>query len=321
MKALVLEEKNVTPRLMDAVDPKVSQGQVLVDLKAASLNHRDAWILKGQYPGIKLPLILGSDGVGLLDGKEVVIQPGVDWGNDERCQGKNYQILGLPQNGTFAERVAVKHQQVFSKPGHLIMEEAAALPLAGLTAYRVLFVRCKAQPGEKLLVTGAGGGVALFCIQFALKVGLEVYVTSGSVDKIVKAKKLGIAGAANYKLENWPDNLKKQAGGFDIIIDGAGGADFGQLIKLCNPGGRIGIYGGTNGAVPNFSPQPVFWKQLSILGSTMGSEHDFSKMLEFVNEHKIVPIVDSIFRLDEGEKAFERMRTGQQFGKIVLKIP
>ncbi len=306
---------------MDAVDPKVSQGQVLVDLKAASLNHRDAWILKGQYPGIKLPLILGSDGVGLLDGKEVVIQPGVDWGNDERCQGKNYQILGLPQNGTFAERVAVKHQQVFSKPGHLIMEEAAALPLAGLTAYRVLFVRCKAQPGEKLLVTGAGGGVALFCIQFALKVGLEVYVTSGSVDKIVKAKKLGIAGAANYKLENWPDNLKKQAGGFDIIIDGAGGADFGQLIKLCNPGGRIGIYGGTNGAVPNFSPQPVFWKQLSILGSTMGSEHDFSKMLEFVNEHKIVPIVDSIFRLDEGEKAFERMRTGQQFGKIVLKIP
>jgi NADPH:quinone reductase-like Zn-dependent oxidoreductase len=200
------------------------------------------------------------------------------------------------------------------------MEEAAALPLAGLTAYRVLFVRCKAHPGEKLLVTGAGGGVALFCIQFALKMGLEVYVTSGSDDKIVKAKKLGIAGAANYKLESWPDKLKKQAGGFDIIIDGAGGGDFGQLIKLCNPGGRIGIYGGTNGTVPNFSPQHVFWKQLSILGSTMGSDQDFAEMLDFVSQHKIVPVIDSVYSLRESEKAFGRMEKGEQFGKIVLKI-
>ena len=322
MKALVLEEKNVAPRLMEVATPTaVSECQVVINLKAASLNHRDIWIMKGQYPGVKFPLILGSDGVGQLDGEEVVIQPGIDWGNNERCQGKDYQILGLPQNGTFAERVAVKHQQVFSKPGHLSMEEAAALPLAGLTAYRALFTRCKALRGEKLLVTGAGGGVALFCIQFALKVGLEVYVTSGSDDKIARAKKLGIAGAANYKLENWPDSLKKQAGGFDIVVDGAGGADFSQLIKLCNPGGRIGTYGGTNGTAPNFSMQPIFWKQLSILGSTMGSDNDFAKMLDFVNEHKIVPIVDSIFRLEEGEKAFDRMVTGQQFGKIVLKIP
>ena len=320
MKALVFEEQNVTPYFKDMDVPMAGTGQALVELKAASLNHRDVWIMKGQYPNIKLPLILGSDGVGLLGGKEVIIQPGAGWGDNERCQGNAYQILGLPKNGTFAEQVVVEQRQIFPKPPHLNMEEAAALPLAGLTAYRVLFSRCKAREGEKLLVTGAGGGVALFCIQFAIKAGLDVFVTSGSDDKIESAKKLGVAGAANYRSENWPVSLKEQAGGFDIVIDGAGGADFTNLVKLCNPGGRIGIYGGTNGGVPNFSPQPVFWKQLSILGSTMGSDHDFSEMLDFVNRHNIVPIVDSVFNLKEGGKAFERMEKGQQFGKIVLKI-
>ncbi len=320
MKALVLEEKNLPLRTVEVAHPVVGKGQVLVELKAASLNHRDVWIMKGQYPGIKYPLILGSDGAGLLDGKEVLIQPGVGWGDHEGFQGSGYQILGLPQNGTFAEEVAVQQQQVFSKPAHLSMEEAAALPLAGLTAYRVLFARCKAQPEEKVLVTGAGGGVALFCIQFALKAGLEVYATSGADEKIAKAKKLGVAGAVNYKVETWAESLKSQSGGFDVIIDGAGGTSFNQLVKLCNPGARIGIYGGTTGSIPNFSPQPIFWKQLSILGSTMGSDRDFAKMLDFVNLHKIVPIIDSVFRLEEGDRAFKRMEAGEQFGKIVINM-
>lgn len=320
MKALVLEEKNATPRVKDTGAPITSTGQVLVNLRAASLNHRDLWIVKGLYPRIEFPLIPGSDGVGVLDGKEVIIQPGTGWGDNEGFQGPKYRILGLPSNGTFAEQVVVEQEQIFPKPPHLRNEEAAALPLAGLTAYRVLFSRCKAQAGEKLLVTGAGGGVALFCIQFAISAGLEVYVTSGSDEKIERAKKMGVVGAANYKSESWQSSLQEQAAGFDIVIDGAGGADFPSLVKLCNLGGRIGVYGGTNGAVPNFSPQPVFWKQLSILGSTMGSQHDFSEMLDFVNKHKIVPIVDSIFELEEGKKAFERMEEGLQFGKIVLKI-
>jgi len=307
-------------RAMEVAHPGVGKDQVLVELKASSLNHRDVWIAKGQYPGIKVPLILGSDGAGLLDGKEVLMQPGVDWGDQEGFQGSGYQILGLPQNGTFAEEVAVRQQQIFSKPAHLSMEEAAALPLAGLTAYRVLFARCKAQPEEKVLVTGAGGGVALFCIQFAMKAGLEVYATSGSNEKIAKVKKLGAAGAANYKVETWAESLKSQSGGFDVIIDGAGGASFNQLVKLCNPGGRIGIYGGTTGPIPNFSPQPIFWKQLSIHGSTMGSDRDFVEMLDFVNLHKIVPIIDSVFRLEEGDQAFKRLEAGEQFGKIVINM-
>ena len=153
-----------------------------------------------------------------------------------------------------------------------------------------------------------------------MKAGLEVYVTSGSDAKIVKALDLGVAGAANYKLEIWPETLKKLTGGFDVIVDGAGGTDFANLVKLCNPGGRIGVYGGTNGAIPNFSPQPIFWKQLSILGSTMGSDHDFAEMLDFVNKHKIVPVIDSIFSLENGSDAFERMEKAEQFGKIVIKI-
>ncbi|MCF8244674.1 MAG: zinc-binding dehydrogenase [Saprospiraceae bacterium] len=320
MNALLLDKKDTAPRLRSVKAPIAQQGQVVVKIKAASLNHRDIWIVKGLYPGIELPVIMGSDGAGLLDGKEVIIQPGNGWGEDERCQGNTYQILGLPRNGTFAEFVLVESSQIFPKPPHLSMEEAAALPLSGLTAYRVLFTRCKAQAGEKLLVTGAGGGVALFCIQFALRAGVEVYVTSGSDKKISRVKEMGVSGAANYKSENWPSILKKQAGGFDIVIDGAGGADFSSLVKLCNPGGRIGVYGGSIGAVPNFSPQPVFWKQLSILGSTMGSDNDFTEMLDFVNKHRIVPIVDSVFELEEGDKAFERLEKGHQFGKIALKI-
>ncbi|MCC6726518.1 MAG: zinc-binding dehydrogenase [Saprospiraceae bacterium] len=321
MKALVLEEKNQLPRYTEREVPALAQDGVWVEIKAASLNHRDVWIMKGQYAGLKYPVIPGSDGAGFFEGKEVILQPGSGWGSDKKFQANSYQILGLPSDGTFSERVQVQRSQIFPKPPHLSMEEAAALPLAGLTAYRVLFSRCNAQAKEKLLVTGAGGGVALFCIQFALKAGLEVYVTSGEDSKIDKVKAMGVQGGANYKSGDWVGELKRQSGGFDLIIDGAGGPDFANLIKLANPGARIGIYGGTNGAVPNFSLQPVFWKQLSILGSTMGSEQDFADMLAFVNAHQIVPVLDSVFDLADGAKAFERMEHGQQFGKIVLKMP
>jgi zinc-binding alcohol dehydrogenase/oxidoreductase len=320
MKALVLNEKNSLPQLQEIENPLITMSEALVEIKAASLNHRDIWIMKGQYPGLRFPLIPGSDGAGIFDGKEVVIQPGRGWGADERFQSNDYQILGLPQNGTFAEWVSVEQRQIFPKPSHLSMEEAAALPLAGLTAYRVLFSRCRAKAGEKLLVTGTGGGVAMFCVQFAVKAGLEVFVTSGDDGKISKAVELGASGGANYKSEGWAEELKMQAGGFDILIDGAGGSDFLSLVKLANLGGRIGIYGGTRGAVPNFSPQPIFWKQLSILGSTMGSDQDFAAMLDFVNQHKLVPVVDSVFDLKDGVSAFKRMEQGAQFGKIVLKI-
>lgn len=321
MKALVLKEEGKYPGLAEVVKPQAGLSEVLVRMKAAALNHRDVYIMQGLYPNVRYPLIPGSDGAGIAaNDREVIFQPGIHWGDDERMQSRDYHILGLPTNGTFSEYIAVGEGQIFEKPSHLTFEEAAALPLAGLTAFRVLFARCKADTGEKILITGVGGGVALFCCQFALAAGLEVFVTSGSETKIASALKLGVHGAANYKSPDWPEKLKAQAGGFDVIIDSAGGDGFADLARLCNPGGRIGIYGGSNGIVSNFSPQPIFWKQISIFGSTMGSDQDFANMLEFVNHHKIVPVVDSVFSLEEGAKAFERMGKGEQFGKIVLRI-
>lgn len=320
MRALVLQDKNSTPTILEMPAPVAADGEVVVSVVAASLNHRDVWIQKGLYPGLRYPVVPGSDGAGLLDGREVIIQPGVDWGDSALAQSVDYKILGLPANGTFAEKVVVRQSQIYDKPGHLSFEAAAALPLAGLTAFRTLFTRCRAQVGDKVLVTGAGGGVAMFCVQFAIKAGLEVYVTSGSDDKIAKSKELGATGGANYRFSGWADALKKLAGGFDIIIDGAGGAGFQDLMKLANPGARIGVYGGTLGAVPSFSPQLLFWKQLSILGSTMGNDNDFAAMLSFVEKHKIEPVVDIVYPFSEASTAFRRMEAGGQFGKIVLKV-
>ena len=162
MKALVLEAKNVLPNCTTVEAPIANRGQTLVALSAASLNHRDVWIMKGQYPSIRFPLILGSDGAGVSEGREIVIQPGIGWGADERYQTNGYQILGLPQNGTFAEQVVVDRSQLFPKPIHLNMEQAAGLPLAGLTAYRVLFSRCKARAPSTTssMLRGVGGDPA-----------------------------------------------------------------------------------------------------------------------------------------------------------------
>jgi zinc-binding alcohol dehydrogenase/oxidoreductase len=320
MKALLLTENNQYPTLSVVPEPEVGQGQMLVKVKAAALNHRDVWVAKGKYPGIRLPIILGSDGAGLTGNRQVIIQPGLHWGGDQGFQAKNYQILGLPEDGTFAEYVLVYEHQLFDIPAHLSFEQAAALPLAGLTAFRVLFSRCKIQKSEKILITGIGGGVAVACLQFALAMGLEVYVTSGSNSKIEQAITMGAAGGVNYHDADWFKQLEKMTGGFDVVIDSAGGEGFTHLVKLCNPGARIGVYGGTRGIITNLSPQLIFWRQISILGSTMGSPNDFEEMLSFVNQHKIVPVVDSVYPLGDGVFAFKRMAEAKQFGKIVLKI-
>ncbi|MCB0531426.1 MAG: zinc-binding dehydrogenase, partial [Saprospiraceae bacterium] len=192
--------------------------------------------------------------------------------------------------------------------------------LAGLTAYRVLFSRCQLKAGERVLITGVGGGVALMTMQFAMAAGAEVFVTSGSDDKLAKARKMGAQGGVNYRQTDWDKQLKTSIGGFDVLIDSAGGDGFSALLPLCNPGARIGVYGGTLGKVNGLSPQILFWKQISILGSTMGTLEEFGAMLEFVTRHKIVPVVDSVFRLEEGNRALRRMAETDQFGKIVLKI-
>jgi NADPH:quinone reductase-like Zn-dependent oxidoreductase len=304
----------------EIADPVPGPGEVLVRLHAAALNRRDWWITQGQYPKIQFPVILGSDGAGEYRSKPVVINPSLDWGDDPRFQGKSYRVLGLPDNGTLAEFIRVPRSNIAPKPEHLTWEQAAALPLAGLTAYRALFTRCRLRAGERVLISGVGGGVALMAMQFALAAGAEVFATSGSAEKIEKAVMLGAKGGANYQEEGWDKRLKAEVGGFDVVIDSAGGDGFAALLGLCNPGARIGVYGGSLGKINGLSPQILFWKQISILGSTMGTNVEFRKMLAFVAKFNIVPVVDSIFPLADGNAALKRIEAGGQFGKVVLKI-
>jgi NADPH:quinone reductase-like Zn-dependent oxidoreductase len=320
MKAIVLEEKGQPIVYRDFDAPVCNDGEITVALKAAALNHRDVWITKGMYPGIKTPGILGSDGAGLANGREVIINPNIDWGNKVAHQKPAYTILGMPSFGTMAELVAVPEHRLVDKPEHLSWPEAAALPLGGLTAYRAVFTKGNCGAGDKVLISGVGGGVALFAFQFALAAGAEVYVTSGDPDKLSRAMKMGAKGGANYRDEDWHKKLGKASGGFDLVIDSAGGAGFAKFPKICDYGARIVTYGGTQGKVPDFSPQLIFWKQITILGTSMGSDQEFKDMVGFVHKHQIQPVVDNVFPLAQAAEAFERMDQGKQFGKIVLEI-
>ena len=320
MKALVLTAAGAPLEVLDFPDPIPKEGEVIVDIEAGALNHRDVWITKGQYPGIHYPSILGSDGAGFLDGKRVLLNPSLQWGDDPAVQGEKYNILGLPAQGTFATRIAVPRTHVLEAPAHLSMEQTAAVPLAGLTAYRALFTRAKLKAGERVLISGIGGGVALFAGQFALATGAEVFVTSGSDEKIDRAVKMGAEDGVNYQLEGWAKKLKTRSGGFDVIIDSAAGPGFTDLVSLLRPAGRVVLYGGTRGAIPKLNPQQIFWRQINIMGSTMGNDREFADMLAFIDRHRISPVVDSIYPLSKGQAAFERMEQSLQFGKIILQV-
>lgn len=331
MKAAYIEKVHAPVVIKEVRRPVPGDRDVLVKMKFAALNHRDIWIRKSRYAGRKEHLLLGSDGAGIveaagrqvpekLQGKEVLIYPGLDWGNDPAVQSAAFRILGNPDDGTFAEYVSVPAANVFEKPGHLSMEEAAAIPLSGLTAYRACFTRGRMRPGDKVLITGIGGGTVLFAFQFALALGAEVYVTSGSEEKIAKAVSLGACGGVLYTGEGWAEKLKQLSGGIDLVIDSAAGPGFGALPALMNPAGRIVNFGQTAGPIGELPARYLFWKQLDILGSTMGSPQDFGDMLRFYTTHRLKPVIDRVFPLEEAEQAFRRMEEGRQFGKIVLRI-
>lgn len=320
MRAVMLEDIGKPPLVTEVPEPRAQAGQVVVEIKAAALNHRDVWIVQGKYPGIRTGTVLGSDGAGLVDGRPVLINPSLRWGDDPRVQGPDYEILGMPRHGTFAEYVAIESEQLVEMPDHLDFVQGAALPLAGLTAWRALFTKGQPRRDDRILVSGVGGGVALMACQFALAAGYEVWVTSGHDAKIERARALGARGGVNYRKEAWHKELQRQAGLFDLIIDSAGGAGFGKLAALVAPAGRIVTYGGTLGPIEGLAPQIIFWRQASILGTTMGTSQEFAAMVDFVAQHRLVPVVDSVWPLEAAPKAFARMEEGAQFGKIVFEV-
>lgn len=320
MKAIILNGKDQIPEMTEVSKPTCPRDYVIVSLRASALNHRDIWIQKGLYAGISYPHIPGSDGSGYVGDKAVIINPGLNWGEDHRFQGTDFQILGMPSDGTFAQEVCVPVENVHPMPAHLSMEEAAAIPLAGVTAYRAIFTHGEIQSGETVLITGIGGGVAQWAFQFAKAMNSHIWVTSSSNEKINQYIKEGAVGGINYSSTGLDEQLKR-SGGFDLVIDGAGGGFIQSLLKYLKPGARIVIYGGTAGAIPQISPQILFWKQICVVGSTMGSPSDFTNMLDLINLKKIVPSIDRIYPLEAADKAYERMRSGKQSGKIILQIP
>ena len=318
-------------RLEERPDPRPGPGQAVVRLHAAALNRRDVWIRKGQYAGIKVPIILGSDGAGAVaevgaqvdrawTGREVVIDPTINWGSDERAQDSAFTILGLPADGTYAELVVVPATNLYPKPAQLSWEETAAVPLASLTAYRAVVTRARVQAGETVLITGIGGGVATAALTMATQLGAKVYVTSGHESKIEAARRLGAMGGVNHRKDDWVKTLVAEIGSRpDVIVDGAGGETFNRGLDALKPGGRLVSYGSTLGAAQNVEVRRIFWKQLNVLGSTMGSPADFGAMLKLY-ESGMKPVVDKVFPLEQASDAHIRMEAGDQFGKIVLKI-
>ncbi len=320
MKALVLQALHQPLSFVpDYPEPEQINNYRIVRLNYAAINRRDIWIQKGQYAHIRVPVILGSDGSGWLDDKPVIINPGFNWGNKESHQGENFSILGMPLNGTFAEQVSVPKNNIYPLPNHLRLKEGAALPLAGVTAWRALFTRGRITPKDRVLITGIGGGVAHLVMKFALAVGAQVSVTSSKDEYLERALKQGCYSVANYKEKDWPNVLKSKVNSFDLIVDSAGGAAYTSLVKLLDFGGRLVSYGGTTGVIPALSPQIIFWKQLNLLGSTMGSPKDFEDMLDFVRKHEIVPEIGDTFPLSQGQTAFEQAELGGH-RKIVLEI-
>lgn len=311
--------------------PTLGSGKALVRVKAAALNRRDDWIREGKYPNIKFGGILGSDGAGIVEsvhdeadnawvGQEVVINPNIDWGPDLEAQSSKYTILGMPVNGTFAEYVVVPVDRLHHKPFHLDFLQAAALPLGGLTAFRALFRKGGLRAAQNVLISGFGGGVAQFAFLFAKAAGANVYVSSGSDEKIEKAMKLGAKGAYNYKKQTNYQDLWKTKGGFDLVIDSAGGDQLNNFIKVLRPQGKIVFYGATNGLPAKIDLYRMFWNQLSLIGTTMGNDHEFNEMISFVGKHQIRPIVDSIRPFSKIAESFPDITKPNKVGKIVFQV-
>ena len=325
--------------LLDLPTPKPGRNEVLVEVKASSFNHLDIWVRKG-WPGLKLqlPHICGSDAAGVVVevgenvtdikiGNRVCVDPGISLSEDEfTASGEDslsprYAILGEHLPGTHAEYLVVPEKNILRLPDNISYEVAAACGLVGATTWRMLINRAKIKVGESILVIGAGGGVNSIAIQLAKLAGCKVFAITSSEEKVIKAKELGADFVIDYKSQkNWAQQLLKLTNhkGFDVVVDNVGKATLNQSIQLVKPGGRIVIVGNTSGPIINLDIRAIFGKQISIIGSTMGSHFDYKKIMQLVFDEKIKPVIHTSLPLNKGIEGMAMLEEGAQFGKIML---
>jgi NADPH:quinone reductase-like Zn-dependent oxidoreductase len=311
-------------RFEEAPDPEPGPGEVLIGLRAASLNHLDIWLRRG-LPSAPKPRILGADGAGVVaalgegvdrfsEGDEVVINPGLDEGA---------RIVGEHMDGTHAELIALPADYVYPLPDGLSFEEAASFPLVFETAYRMLVTRAGLQAGEWVFVWGIGSGVATASLQVAKALGANVIVTSSSDEKLERARELGADATVNHATGDVVAAVREATGGrgADVVIEHVGEATWKTSLQVAASGGRIAVCGATSGPNPPANLHRIWWKQLTVVGSTMGTQEDFRAVYELVASGRAKPVVDRVFPLAEAAAAHEHLEAGRQLGKVVLRIP
>jgi zinc-binding alcohol dehydrogenase/oxidoreductase len=325
MEAFVLEYGEL--KMKDMAESSPDKNEVVVKLKTAGLNRRDIYI-PNRYGKDKEALILGSDGAGIVEsvgeavsrvkvGDEVIINPALNWENNSPAPPKGFDILGMPDHGTFAEKIVLSEEQVEKKPQHLSWEEAGVLALSAMTGYRALVTKGQIQAGETVFIPGAGSGVSTYMIQFAKSLGAKVIVTSRSSDKLEAAKKLG-ADLTIPTESNWEEELKNEV--IDLVIDSVGAATFNRSLKILKKGGKIVIFGATTDDSVDLNLRTFFYGQYQLIGSTMGSREELQELLKLMENNNIHPVVDSTHPLNEASLAFKLLEENSQFGKIALKM-
>ncbi|HEY8103767.1 MAG TPA: zinc-binding dehydrogenase [Gaiellaceae bacterium] len=314
MKAIRIHEDGGPEvlRYEDVPDPVAGPGEVLIALRAAALNHLDLWVRKG-LPSVPKPRILGADGAGVRvdTGERVVINPGLE-------HGAMISVIGEHTDGTNCELIAVPESNVFSLDDAIDFQTAAAFPLVYETAYRMLVTKAQLQAGEWVLIWGIGGGVATAAFEIARALGAKTLVTSGSEEKLERAREWGADVAVPHAEAA---AAAKELGGVDLVVETVGEATWKDSLAAVKPGGRVTVCGATSGPNPPAQLHRFWWKQLTIYGSTMGTREDFLGAYELVRSGRVRVHVDSVFPLAEARAAHERLERGEQLGKIVLSIP
>lgn len=314
-------------RLGELKDPSPGMGEVVVALKAAGLNRRDLMI-PGRRGKESRPLVLGSDGAGVIEsigadvtdwsiGDEVIINPSLRWFQKSAAPPERFDILGMPDHGTFAEKIVISAEQLEKKPEHLSWEESAVIALSVLTGYRALFTQGDLKAGQTVFIPGAGSGVATFMIQLAKSAGAKVIVTSRSESKRESARNIGADMALDTN-GDWVAELQGET--VDLVVESVGRATFNRSLQVLKKGGRIVVFGATTEDTVDFDLRSFFYGQYQLLGTTMGSREELRAALRFMELHGIRPVIDRAFRLEEAEEAFDRLKHNEQFGKIVVSI-